>query len=78
MLKKIDWLSELDTIGAGGHGRAMVGNFDEMHCENQIVNQFEQGDIQQEGMEFKIPCIASTAGVIVYYPGAFAYADGIC
>ncbi len=77
MFKKIDWLNELGTIGAGGTGRIMVGCFDEMHCENQIVNQFEQGDVQQVGMEWKIPCMASTAGVIVYYPGAFAYADGI-
>lgn len=77
MLKKIDWLNELGNIGAGGTGRVMVGKFDEMHCENQIVNQFEQGDVQQEGMEFKIPCMATTAGVIVYYPGAFAFADGI-
>lgn len=78
MLKKIDWLNELGTIGAGGTGRVMVGCFDEMHCENQIVNQFEQGDVEQEGMEYKIPCMASTAGTIVYYPGAFAYADGVC
>ena len=77
MLKKIDWLNELNTIGAGGTGRVMVGCFDELHCENQIVNQFEQGDVQQEGMEWEIPCMASTAGVIVYYPGAFAYADGV-
>lgn len=78
MLKKIDWLNELNTIGTGKSGRVMVGIFDEMHCENQIVNQFEQGDVQQEGMEYKIPCMASTAGVIVYYPNAYAYADGIC
>ena len=78
MLKKIDWLNELGDIGAGNSGRIMVGKFDEMHCENQIVNQFEQGDVQQDGMEFKVPCMASTAGVIVYYPGAFAFADGIC
>lgn len=77
MLKKIDWLNELGTIGAGKTGRIMVGKFDEMHCENQIVNQFEQGDVQQEGFEYKIPCLAATAGVIVYYPGAFAYADGV-
>lgn len=77
MFTRIDWLNELSTIGAGGTGRIMVGCFDEEHCENQIVNQFEQGDVEQEGMEFKIPCMASTAGVIVYYPGAFAYADGI-
>lgn len=78
MLKKIDWLNELSTIGEGKTGRVLVGKFDEMHCENQIVNQFEQGDVQQEGFEFKIPCLATTAGVIVYYPGAFAYADGLC
>lgn len=78
MLKKIDWLNELGTLGTGKTGRVMVGKFDEMHCENQIVNQFEQGDVQQEGMEFEIPCMASTAGVIVYYPQAYAYADGIC
>lgn len=77
MFTRIDWLNELGTIGAGGTGRIMVGCFDEEHCENQIVNQFEQGDVEQEGMEYKIPCMASTAGVIVYYPGAFAYADGI-
>lgn len=77
MFTRIDWLNELGAIGAGGTGRIMVGCFDEEHCENQIVNQFEQGDVEQEGMEYKIPCMASTAGVIVYYPGAFAYADGI-
>ena len=76
--KKIDWLNELGTIGQGGTGRIMVGCFDELHVENQIVNQFEQGEVETEGMEYKIPCMASTAGVIVYYPGAFAYADGIC
>ena len=30
------------TGGTGGTGRVMVGCFDDMHCENQIVNQFEQ------------------------------------
>ncbi len=77
MFKKIDWLNELNAIGAGGTRRVMVGCFDDMHCENQIVNQFEQGEVQQEGMEFQVPCMASTAGVIVYYPGAFAFADGV-
>ena len=78
MLKKIDWLNELNTIGAGRTGRVMVGIFDSMHCEDLIVNQFEQGDVQQEGFEFKIPCVASSAGSVVYYPGAFAVADGVC
>lgn len=77
LLTKIDWLNELGTIGVGKTGRVMVGCIDEQHVENQIVNQFEQGDVQQEGMEYQIPCMASTAGVIVYYPQAFAFADGI-
>jgi hypothetical protein len=76
-LKKIDWLNELKGIGAGGSNRVFVGRFDSFHVENQIISQFEQGDIQQEGFEYKIPCLATTAGVIVYYPMAFAYADGV-
>jgi hypothetical protein len=76
-IKKIDWMNELAGLGAGGTDRVMVGIFDEDHIEAQIPSQFEQLDTEQHGGEFTIPCQASCAGVIVYYPMAFAYADGI-
>lgn len=76
-IKKIDWLSELKGFGAGNTNRAMVGKFDPEHITLEIPQPFEQFDAQQEGMEFTIPCHSECAGTIIYYPLAFAYADGI-
>ena len=76
-IKKIDWLSELKGMGAGGSDRALIGRFDEEHITLEIPQPFEQFEAQQEGMEFTIPCHSECAGTIIYYPLAFAYADGI-
>ncbi|MDR2150121.1 MAG: DUF2184 domain-containing protein [Spirochaetaceae bacterium] len=76
-ITRIDWLNELKGLGAGGTNRIFVGKFDSDHLENQIVNQFEQLEVEHEGGEYTIPCISSTAGVIIYYPMAFAFADGV-
>jgi hypothetical protein len=76
-LKTIDWLLELSGAGEGGSDRCMTGKFDEEHITLEIPQPFEQFDPQQEGMAFRIPCHSECAGVIVYYPMAFAYADGI-
>lgn len=76
-IKRIEWLSELKGFGAGSTDRAMVGIFDEEHITLEIPQPFEQFEAQQEGMEFTIPCHSECAGTIIYYPLAFAYADGI-
>ena len=76
-IKRIDWLSELKNFGAGNTNRALVGRFDEEHLTLEIPQPFEQFEAQQEGMEFTIPCHSECAGTIIYYPLAFAYADGI-
>lgn len=76
-IKKIDWLSELKGVGASGTDRALIGRFDEEHITLEIPQPFEQFEAQQEGMEFTIPCHSECAGTIIYYPLAFAYADGI-
>lgn len=76
-IKKIDWLSELKNFGAGSTNRALVGRFDEEHITLEIPQPYEQFEPQQEGMEFTIPCHSECAGTIIYYPLAFAYADGI-
>jgi hypothetical protein len=76
-LKTIDWLLELSGAGEGGSDRCMVGTFDEEHITLEIPQPFEQFEPQQEGMEYTIACHSECAGVIVYYPMAFAYADGI-
>jgi hypothetical protein len=76
-IKRIEWLNELSGIGAGGTNRIMVGKFDNEHLENQIIGDFEQLETEHEGGEYKIPCMATTGGVIIYYPMAFAFADGV-
>lgn len=76
-IKKIDWLSELKGFGAGATDRAMVGIFDTDHITLEIPQPFEQFEAQREGMEYTIPCHSECAGTIIYYPLAFAYADGI-
>ena len=76
-IKRIDWLSELKNFGAGSTDRALVGRFDEDHITLEIPQPFEQFEPQQEGMEYTIPCHSECAGTIIYYPLAFAYADGI-
>jgi hypothetical protein len=76
-IKRIDWLYELTGAGAGGTNRALVGMFDEEHITFEIPQMFEQFDAQQKGMEFEIPCHSETAGTIIYYPMAFAFADGL-
>jgi hypothetical protein len=76
-IKRIEWLNELRGIGVGGTNRIMVGKFDNEHLENQIISDFEQLETEHEGGEYTIPCIATTGGIIIYYPMAFAFADGV-
>jgi hypothetical protein len=76
-IRRIEWLNELSGIGVGGTNRIMVGKFDNEHLENQIISDFEQLETVHVGGESTIPCMATTGGVIIYYPMAFAFADGI-
>jgi hypothetical protein len=76
-IRRIEWLNELSGIGASGTNRIMVGRFDNEHLVNQIISDFEQLETEHEGGEYKIPCMATTGGVIIYYPMAFAFADGV-
>jgi hypothetical protein len=76
-LTKIDWLLELAGAGEGGNDRMLVGKYDEEHITLEIPQPFEQFDAQQDGMEYVIPCHSRCGGVVIYYPMAFAYADGM-
>jgi hypothetical protein len=77
VIKKIDWLNELSGVGEGGLDRALIGKFDAEHITLELPQPFEQFDPIQHGMEYTIPCHSRCAGVIVYFPLAFAFADGI-
>jgi hypothetical protein len=76
-IKRIEWLNELAGAGEGKTDRAMAGKFDEEHITLELPQPFEQFDPLQQGLEFTIPCHSRCAGIIVYYPMAFCYVDGI-
>jgi hypothetical protein len=76
-IKRIEWLNELTGAGDDGTNRAVIGKFDADHITLELGQPFEQFDPIQNGMEFTIPCHSRCAGVIIYYPMAFAYVDGL-
>jgi hypothetical protein len=76
-LKRIEWMVELTGAGVGGTDRMIVGSFDADHLTLEIPQPFEQFAPLQRGLSWEVPCHAETAGVIVYYPLAFAQGDGI-
>lgn len=84
-LTEIEWINESVGIGTSGNApagqtasnRAVVYVKDPEHLRLELPISFEQFAPQLEGMVYKIPCYARTAGVIAYYPLSIAYADGI-
>lgn len=67
----------LTTAGGGGARRAMMYRRSADVLTNEVTNQFEQLPVQPDGMQFVVNCMASTAGVAVYYPLGVRYLDGI-
>lgn len=76
-LTTIESWHRLNTAGAGGVRRAMLYRRSPEILANEVPNEFEQLPVQPDGMQFVVNCMASTAGVAVYYPLAVRYLDGI-
>lgn len=67
----------LTTAGVGSVRRAMMYRRSSDVLVNEVPNDFEQLPVQAYGMSYVVNCMASTAGVAVYYPLAMRYLDGI-
>lgn len=76
-IKNWDWLSDLDTAGAGSTKRIVLYRRNRDALELEIPVDFEQFEPQQEGLEFVVYCHERIAGTIVYYPLSLAYMDGL-
>jgi hypothetical protein len=69
---------KLATADAAGTGpRAICYKRDPEVLTFEIPQEFEQFPPQPKNLAFQVPCHARTAGVIVYYPVAMAYMDGL-
>lgn len=81
-IKQVEWVNELKGAGSTGSGAAP---YDRMYAYRrspevltlEIPSDFEQLEMQMRNLVYKVPCIERCGGVLVYYPLALAFGDGI-
>lgn len=76
-IKSVDWLNELKGAGAGGSDAMLAYRRDPDALTLEIPQDFEQLPVQEDGLEFSIPCHSRIGGVLIYYPLSIARGDGI-
>lgn len=76
-IKSVDWLNELKGAGVGGSDSMVAYRRDPDALTLEIPQDFEQLPVQEEGLEFIIPCHSRLGGVLIYYPLSIARSDGI-
>ncbi len=76
-IKRIEWIVDLKEAGASGADRGMVFVNDSQHLTLELPAPFESFEPDKLGLEYVIPCMARTAGMIIYRPASVAYFDGI-
>lgn len=75
--KNVTWLNELKGAGATSTDRMIAYMKDPDVLTLEIPQPFEQLPVQEEGFEFVTYCHQRTAGVLIYYPLAICFGDGI-
>jgi len=68
---------ETSGAGAGGSDRMYAMENSSENWQLEIPMLIKQYSPQQKGLEFEVPVESRFAGVIIEYPLAFAFADGI-
>jgi hypothetical protein len=68
---------EMDGAGAGGADRMYALENSSDNWQLEIPMMIKQYSPQQTGLEFMIPVESRFAGVIIEYPLAFSFADGV-
>lgn len=77
-VKNVESWHKLNTADATGTGpRMLVYKRDPEVLELVIPQDFEQFPPQARNLSFVVPCHARIGGVVVYYPLALRYMDGI-
>lgn len=76
-IKAVIPVARLAGRGAAGTDRIMAYRRDPDALQLAIPQEFETFPPDKENMELKIPCHSRCAGVLVFYPLAMAYGDGV-
>jgi hypothetical protein len=77
MLKNVEWLTQLKEAGAGSTDRMMMYSKDPDTLTLELPMPYTQLPPQIHGLEFEIMTEGRCGGIIVYYPLAISYGDGI-
>jgi len=70
------WLA-LGGAGSGGSDRMLVYDKNPNKIALSLPRPFEQLPVEKRGLEYVVDCVASTGGVVAWYPMSIAVADGI-
>jgi hypothetical protein len=81
-IKQVEWVNELKGAGSSGSGS---GPYDRMYAYRrspevltmEVPSDFEQHELEIRNLIYKVNCTERYGGVLVYYPLAIAYGDGI-
>ena len=76
-LKRILWVDELKTAGAANTPRMFAYRYDADVLQMVVASEFRQLPVQEKNLEFRVPCHMRIGGVLLYYPLACAFADGV-
>jgi hypothetical protein len=76
-VKQVEWVNELATAGASSTARLYAYRRSADVLTMEVPSDFEQLELQINNLTYKVPCIERFAGVLIYYPLAIAYGDGI-
>ena len=76
-IKDVFQAAEMAGAGASGKDIALIYVRDADHVTVECPMPFMQYNVQQDNMEYKVPCEARTAGVLVYYPLSMVKVEGI-
>jgi len=76
-IQNVDHYYKLAGAGAGATDRMFSYRRDPDVMTLEIPQDFEQFPPQEEGMEYNVYCHERFGGVIIYYPLATLFADGI-
>lgn len=76
-VKQVEWVNELATAGASSSARMFAYRRSPDVLTMEVPSDFEQLELEIRNLEYKVPCMERFAGVLIYYPLALAYGDGI-
>lgn len=76
-IKEVEWVNELSTAGASSSARLFAYRRSPDVLTMEVPSDFEQLELEIRGLQYIVPCIERFAGVLIYYPLAIAYGDGI-